>query len=272
MDDGVRAQRVARPARRPPACPFATCTTACVSAGCVRIRTRWLAAGRALSGRPSVPRHADLALPRVREKDRGAACDVGAADSMGVALVALEEVSGAGRARDAAAAWSVATTRELPGAPSIAQHVGVAWRRGVACATVERSTRWPTAAFPSVRCGRDSRSPSCRGQAGPRAGRATQGRLPQSRPRRAADGQGCGAAATSGGCHHLRLRDAALPATRTRGWIDAHAGADFAVLGDFNRTMLREPVADSPTYRTRLDGSAASDPLGRCTIERRKRA
>ena len=29
------------------------------------------------------------------------------------------------------AGWSVATTRELPGTPAIAQHVGIAWRRGV---------------------------------------------------------------------------------------------------------------------------------------------
>ena len=43
---------------------------------------------------------------------------------------------------------------------------------------------------------------------------------------------------------------------------------DFAVLGDFNRTLLREPPADSRTYRTRLDGSAAGDPLGRCTMAR----
>ena len=51
-------------------------------------------------------------------------------------------------------------------------------------------------------------------------------------------------------------------------WIDANASHDFAVMGDFNRTILREPVAESPTYKTRLDGTVASAPLGRCTIER----
>ena len=39
-------------------------------------------------------------------------------------------------------------------------------------------------------------------------------------------------------------------------------------MGDLNRTILREPIAESSTYRTRLDGSAASAPIGRCTIER----
>jgi hypothetical protein len=57
-----------------------------------------------------------------------------------------------------------------------------------------------------------------------------------------------------------------LPALEA--WIDAHAGGDFAILGDFNRTLLREPVADSASYRTRADGSAPGDALGPCTIER----
>jgi hypothetical protein len=64
-------------------------------------------------------------------------------------------------------------------------------------------------------------------------------------------------------CAMLRYQ---LPALEN--WIDANAGGDFAVLGDFNRTLLREPVADSATYRTRLDGSAAGDPLGPCTMVR----
>ncbi len=43
-------------------------------------------------------------------------------------------------------------------------------------------------------------------------------------------------------CAMLRYQLPALEA-----WIDAHAHRDFAVLGDFNRTLLREPVADSAT-------------------------
>ena len=69
--------------------------------------------------------------------------------------------------------------------------------------------------------------------------------------------------AISSDCAVLRYQLPALEA-----WIDAHAGADFAVLGDFNRTLLREPVAESATYRTRLDGTKASDPLGACTMVR----
>ena len=64
-------------------------------------------------------------------------------------------------------------------------------------------------------------------------------------------------------CAMLRFQLPALEA-----WIDAHAHRDFAVLGDFNRTLLREPVADSATYRTRLDGSSAQDPVGPCTMAR----
>src|SRR6185436_992175 len=69
--------------------------------------------------------------------------------------------------------------------------------------------------------------------------------------------------AVASDCAMLRYQ---LPALET--WIDAHARGDFAILGDFNRTLLREPLADSPTYKTRLDGSAAGDPLGPCTMVR----
>jgi hypothetical protein len=57
-----------------------------------------------------------------------------------------------------------------------------------------------------------------------------------------------------------------LPALEA--WIDAQVGKSFAVVGDFNRTLLRERVFDRDGYRVRLDGSRATDPLGPCTMRR----
>ena len=64
-------------------------------------------------------------------------------------------------------------------------------------------------------------------------------------------------------CAMLRYQ---MPALES--WIDAHAGTAFAVMGDFNRSLLREAPFDGDAYRVRLDGSRASDPLGPCTMRR----
>ena len=64
-------------------------------------------------------------------------------------------------------------------------------------------------------------------------------------------------------CAMLRYQLPALEA-----WIDAQGGKDFAVVGDFNRTLLREPSFERDGYRVRLDGSRAIDPLGPCTMRR----
>ena len=82
---------------------------------------------------------ADLAAwPRYTEKIAALRAMFRRLDQQGVALVALEEVSGATAVQPLLpAGWSVATTRELRGTPAIAQHVGVAWRRGIAVRDIE---------------------------------------------------------------------------------------------------------------------------------------
>jgi endonuclease/exonuclease/phosphatase family metal-dependent hydrolase len=214
---------------------------------------------------------ADLALwPRYAEKLAALRAMFRRLDEQGVALVALQEVSGAAAVQPLLPpGWSVATTRELPGTPSIAQHVGVAWRRGIAVRDIEavntladsgvpdRPLR-PGLAFTAVVAGQPVRvlvvhlKAGCRSRVIDAPLTANDAKLPDERQD-----------AIASDCAMLRYQ---LPALEY--WIDAHAGGDFAVLGDFNRTLLREPLADSPTYRTRLDGSAAADPLGPCTMLR----
>ena len=191
-------------------------------------------------------------------------------DAMGVRLVALQEVFDASAVRAILPPnWSVATTRELPGAPSIAQHVGVAWRRsadvrGLALVASladsglpDRPLR-PGLAFTVDVGGKPVRILVVHLKAGCRSRDLDV-------PLAAKDAVLSDARqdAITADCALLRYQLPSLEA-----WIDANAAHDFAVMGDFNRTILREPVAESPTYKTRLDGTVASAPLGRCTIER----
>ncbi|MBK9114403.1 MAG: hypothetical protein IPM22_01850 [Betaproteobacteria bacterium] len=190
--------------------------------------------------------------------------------AQGVGLVALQEVSGAAAVRAIAPdGWSVATTRELPGAPAIAQHVGIAWRRGVRVRDVAlvpeladggvpgRPLR-PGLAFTVTVAGKPVHALVVHLKSGCRS-RDLDAPLTDRDAKLTPGRQD----AIASDCAMLRYQLPALEA-----WIDAHAGGDFAVLGDFNRTLLREPVAESPTYRTRLDGSAPGDPLGPCTMAR----
>jgi endonuclease/exonuclease/phosphatase family metal-dependent hydrolase len=191
-------------------------------------------------------------------------------DAMGVRLVALQEVFDASAVRAVMPPqWSVATTNELAGAPRIPQHVGVAWRRGLDVRAFElvgsladsgdpaRPLR-PGLAFTVDVGERPVRVLVVHLKAGCRSRDLdtplTSRDAALAAPRREA---------IASDCALLRYQLPALEA-----WIDANAARDFAVMGDFNRTLLREPVADSANYRTRQDGSAASDPLGRCVIER----
>lgn len=191
-------------------------------------------------------------------------------DAMGVRLVALQEVFDANAVRAILPPqWSVATTRELPGAPAIAQHVGVAWRRNANVRELElvasladsglpeRPLR-PGLAFTVDVGGKPVRALVVHLKAGCRS-------RDLDTPLTAKDMALADARrdAISADCALLRYQLPSLEA-----WIDANAARDFAVMGDFNRTILREPLADSSTYRTRLDGTAAGDPLGRCTIAR----
>ena len=194
----------------------------------------------------------------------------GRLDAMGVRLVALQEAYDAEAVRAILPPqWSVATTREMPGAPGIAQHVGVAWRTGTSVRALEivpslgdsglpeRPLR-PGLAFTVDVGGKPVRALVVHLKAGCRGRDLDQ---PLTDRDRRLDPARQDAIATD--CALLRYQLPALEA-----WIDANAARDFAVLGDFNRTILREPIADSATWKTRADGTSAGDPLGRCTLER----
>jgi len=191
-------------------------------------------------------------------------------DALGVRLVALQEVFDASAVRAIMPPqWSVATTREMPGASAIAQHVGVAWRRDADVRALElvasladsglpdRPLR-PGLAFTVDVGGKPVRVLVIHMKAGCRSRDLDM-------PLGARDAllDPARRDAITADCALLRYQ---LPSLE--GWVDANASRDFAVTGDFNRTILREPVADSPTYRTRADGTTAKDPLGRCTIDR----
>lgn len=188
----------------------------------------------------------------------------------GVTVVALQEVATAAAMTPLLpAGWQVATTHELPGTPRIAQHVGVAWAPGIRVDAItpvaaladsgvpERPLR-PGLAFALDVGGKPVHvlvvhlKAGCRSRTIDAPLTARDARLsPERQDQIASD------------CAMLRYQIPALEA-----WIDAHAAADFAVVGDFNRTLLREPIQDSPTYRSRLDGSSPGDPVGPCTMTR----
>ena len=191
-------------------------------------------------------------------------------DRQGVDIVALQEVHGAAAVQGIVPqGWSVATTRELRGTPNIAQHVGIAWRVGVAVRDIEavnaladggvpgRPLR-PGLAFTIDVGGKPVRVLVVHLKAGCRS-RDIDVPLAARDATLAIERQN----AIASDCAMMRFQLPALEA-----WIDAQAGGDFAVLGDFNRTLLREPAFDSSTYRTRLGGGDARTPLGPCTMVR----
>lgn len=191
-------------------------------------------------------------------------------DAAGVGLVAVQEASSAAAVRAILPpGWSVATTRELPDTPKIAQHVGIAWKRGVNVRGIaavntladsglpERPLR-PGLAFTVDVGGRPVRALVVHLKAGCRS-RDLDAPLTAKDARLAPERQD----AVSSDCALLRYQ---LPALED--WIDANAARDFAVLGDFNRTLTREPIADSATYHTRFDGGSAASPVGPCTLRR----
>jgi endonuclease/exonuclease/phosphatase family metal-dependent hydrolase len=214
---------------------------------------------------------ADLATwPRYTQKVEALAAMFRRLEQQGVGLVALQEVSNAAAAQAIAPpGWTVATTHELPGVPAIAQHVGVAWRRGVSVRDIAavnaladsgvagRPLR-PGLAFTVDVAGKPVRVLVVHLKAGCRS-RDLDAPLTDRDASLSSERQD----GIASDCAMLRYQ---LPALE--GWIDAHASGDFAVLGDFNRTLLREPLADSVSYKVRRDGSAAGDPQGPCTMQR----
>lgn len=215
---------------------------------------------------------ADLARPeRYAEKLALLRATFARLETAGVGLVAVQEVGSAAALRAIVPpGWSVATTRELPGTTNIAQHVGIAWKRGVAVRRIEavaaladsglaeRPLR-PGLAFTVAVGGRPVRALVVHLKAGCRSRDLDAPLTAKDLRALPAERQD----AVSADCALLRYQVPAL-----EGWIDAHAAQDFAVLGDFNRTLLREPVADSDTYRTRHDGGSAASPVGPCTLRR----
>jgi endonuclease/exonuclease/phosphatase family metal-dependent hydrolase len=184
----------------------------------------------------------------------------------GVALVALQEV------HDEAAVqailppgWSVRTSRSMPEAPDIAQQVGVAWAPGVrprgfalhaalADSGVAGRTLRPGVAFTVDVAGRPVDFLVVHLKAGCRSRLIDDPLRPGDPPHRHD--------AIVSDCAMLRHQ---LPALED--WIDARAGRDLVVLGDFNRSLLLEAPRDRPDRPARLDGTPTSAPLGPCRIE-----
>jgi hypothetical protein len=236
---------------------------------CASERDNWPRASRYPDDHPC-RETLDLApLARYRKKLEALRATWTRLDASGVRLVALQEVYDASAVRAILPpGWSVATTREMPGAPRVAQHVGVAWRGARVSAfdlvasladsgLADRPLR-PGLAFTVDVGGAPVRvlvvhlKAGCRSRDLDTPLTARDDALaPARRDIIATD------------CALLRYQLPSLEA-----WIDANAARDFAVMGDFNRTILREPIADSSTYKTRADGTAAKDPLGRCVIDR----
>lgn len=186
----------------------------------------------------------------------------------GVTLVALQEVHDASAVRAILPpGWSVRTSRSLPDAPAIAQQVGVAWAPGLrprefalhaalADSGVPGRTLRPGLAFTVDVAGRPVEFLVVHLKAGCRS-RVIDDPLRPGDPPHRHD-------AIVSDCAMLRHQLPALEA-----WIDARAGRELVVLGDFNRSILLEPPRDRPDRPARLDGTPASAPLGPCRIETR---
>jgi endonuclease/exonuclease/phosphatase family metal-dependent hydrolase len=213
----------------------------------------------------------DLAAPqRYAQKIAALRAMFARLDALGVRLVALQETFDAYAVRAILPPdWSVATTREHGSRALTAQHVGVAWKSEIRVRDIrvvdsladsgvpDRPLR-PGLSFTVDVGAKPVRVLVVHLKAGCRS-RDLDAPLTDKDAVLAPERQD----AIASDCALLRYQ---LPALET--WIDNNAAHDFAILGDFNRTLLREPVADSASWRTRLDGTAASDPLGACTIER----
>jgi endonuclease/exonuclease/phosphatase family metal-dependent hydrolase len=237
---------------------------------CRTLRDGWPNAARYPDDHPCRDT-ADLAAwPRYAEKLAALRTMFRRLDDLGVRLVAVQEVAGAAAVEAILPpGWSVITTRDLPGTPAITQHVGVAWRRGVSVRNFEavnaladggipdRPLR-PGLAFTVDVAGRPVRVLVVHLKAGCRS-RDLDVPLTEKDAQLSPERKDI----VTSDCATLRYQ---LPALED--WIDANATRDFAVMGDFNRTLLREPPFDSATYRTRLDGSTPGDPQGPCTLSR----
>ncbi len=237
---------------------------------CVSSAADWPHAARYPDGHPCRETADLMAWPRYERKLTALRATFLRLAHAGVTVVALQEVATAAAVKTLLpAGWKVATTREFPGSPRIAQHVGVAWAPGVHLRAItsvasladsgvpDRPLR-PGLAFTVDVAGKPVQvlvvhlKAGCRSRTIDNPLGARDAHLPPERQHQIASD-----------CAMLRFQIPALEA-----WIDGHANRDFAVVGDFNRTLLREPIQDSPTYHSRLDGSSSRDPVGPCTMQR----
>ncbi|MEI8305357.1 MAG: endonuclease/exonuclease/phosphatase family protein [Burkholderiales bacterium] len=183
----------------------------------------------------------------------------------GVSVVVLQEIFDESAVRPLLPpGWSVRSSRGLPGSPDIAQQLGVAWAPGLAPTDVRveaalaesgpglRPLR-PGLAFSLPVGGRPVDFLVVHLKAGCRSRVIDDPLRPDDPPHRRD--------AIASDCAMLRRQ---LPALED--WIDARAGRDFVVLGDFNRSLFLEPVRERPDRPTRLDGSSASSPSGPCAL------
>lgn len=155
-----------------------------------------------------------------------------ALDKAGVTLVALQEVS-----NDAAVqavlpeGWKVRTTADMPGVPAMPQQIGVAWKpAGIKLDTAsikpvleltlegERPLR-PGLTFSAKLNGKATDFLLVHLKAGCRS-------QPMDQPSGQKPNQACSALAQQ--------------TTLLERWIDERAGKRFVVMGDFNRSLLRE--------------------------------
>lgn len=185
----------------------------------------------------------------------------------GVQVVALQEVHDDAAVRQILPpGWSVRTSRGLPGSPDVAQQVGVAWAPGIdpdgftaygklAESGVPGRPLRPGFVFRLPIAGRPVEVLVVHLKAGCRSRVIDDPLRGNDRPERLD--------AIASDCAMFRNQVPAL-----EDWIDARAGRDFVVIGDFNRSIFQEPVKDRPGRPTRLDGTSVASPNGPCELVR----
>lgn len=164
-------------------------------------------------------------------------------EKKGVSIVAVQEVSNnAALEQIIPKGWKVQTTKDMPGAPNIPQHVGVAWD-----ATKTKLSGFEAVGALSLKESRPLR-PGLRFLA-PIEGVETEFLVVH----------------LKAGCRSIALDEAqggpageckilAKQVPLIESWIDTRVGKTFVILGDFNRSLLAE-VKSNPTPDSQRFGS-----------------
>jgi hypothetical protein len=184
----------------------------------------------------------------------------------GVQVIVLQEVFDDAAVRQILPeGWSVRSTRGLAGSPDVPQQLAIAWRAPVQVRAVSAYGALSDSGVPgrALRPGlqftlawqdREIEGLAVHLKAGCRNRVIDAPLRPNDKPER------LDAIATD--CAMFRYQLPALEA-----WVDARAGREFVVLGDFNRSIFLEPIRERPERPVRLDGSSTASPLGPCTME-----